>query len=104
MLKGDAHVATMCRYAKTAINDSDITFNMNIFDPVDTGFSVHVNGAIDNRNILDATLFATTIQLSCGGRVSGRVPRVAVRNSRILFRHGLFAWCLSPEIWHHAFS
>jgi len=58
-------------YAKTAINDSDIVFSMDIYDPTNTGFSVHIVGSIDNRNILDATLFPTTISLGCRGKVYG---------------------------------
>lgn len=60
----------MRSYAKTSINDSDIVFSMEMFNPQADGFGVHILGSIDNRNILDATLFATTITLACLGQVS----------------------------------
>lgn len=38
---------------------------MEMFNPLDYGFSVRIVGSIDNRNILDATLFPTTIHMGC---------------------------------------
>lgn len=61
-------------YAKTAINDSDITFSMEIQNPVAGGFTVAILGSIDNRNILDATLFSTVISMGVGNKFFGTMP------------------------------